>query len=245
MPENNKPDTLKIVPDFDYTLLDKYSFFIIGFPVYHFTQSTSMRLFLEKIPVFKEQKKAFLYVTFAMLPGNAIRDAYKILEKKNVMLCGHECFRGPASDMALFGEYPYLRKYSKKTRQKLDNAINNICSSSVKQIKSPIYRWYMPLANLINSSTKKSYRKFPQKFHVIKEECINCHLCVKDCPWNCWDTKDEIPVITNPDKCEICLRCIHNCPKKAITANDKDMKLERLDKQFYNLWKKKILQTEK
>ena len=79
-----QPDIQRINPDFDYTQLNNHEVIIIGFPVYHFTVSTSMRRFLEKMPVFADRKKVFLFATYAMATGNAIRNAGLILKEKNV-----------------------------------------------------------------------------------------------------------------------------------------------------------------
>lgn len=54
-------------------------------------------------------------------------------------------------------------------------------------------------------------------FIVENNKCINCGLCVKDCPANIIEIRDEIPVITNEDTCLKCQHCLAICPTGAIS----------------------------
>ena len=58
------------------------------------------------------------------------------------------------------------------------------------------------------------------KLFYINQNCNGCKICGKVCPMG------NIIVVDNPkyyNKCEFCLSCIHNCPKKAIQLkNQKD-----------------------
>ncbi len=47
------------------------------------------------------------------------------------------------------------------------------------------------------------------------EDCIGCGLCAKVCTSHCISIKDNIPVWTKP-QCNMCLACLHHCPKRAI-----------------------------
>ncbi|VBB48274.1 conserved membrane hypothetical protein [uncultured Paludibacter sp.] len=45
-------------------------------------------------------------------------------------------------------------------------------------------------------------------------KCVNCGLCIKQCPIKAIKTINNRPYWTF--KCESCMRCMNNCPKKAI-----------------------------
>ncbi|MGI6230250.1 MAG: EFR1 family ferrodoxin [Tractidigestivibacter sp.] len=50
--------------------------------------------------------------------------------------------------------------------------------------------------------------------------CIGCGLCARRCPIHAIEMRDDRPVWTK-EKCAMCLRCLHNCPKFAIQYDDK------------------------
>ncbi|MCJ7471194.1 MAG: hypothetical protein MUP02_00050 [Actinobacteria bacterium] len=54
---------------------------------------------------------------------------------------------------------------------------------------------------------------------------------------NCWSEGKDFPLI-NTGKCEFCLKCVHNCPGKAIIFTEKMKDSPRLDKIFYNKLKR-------
>lgn len=57
-------------------------------------------------------------------------------------------------------------------------------------------------------------RYFLAKSYYASYQCINCNLCVKQCPVQAIQAINTRPYWTL--KCESCMRCMNSCPKKAI-----------------------------
>lgn len=51
--------------------------------------------------------------------------------------------------------------------------------------------------------------------YYINNDCINCGLCVKECPENCIDVYKK-PAVIDQSKCEHCGSCAEVCPPGAI-----------------------------
>lgn len=52
---------------------------------------------------------------------------------------------------------------------------------------------------------------------VIEERCVQCNLCVKVCPLNVFEQREnEPPVIARQDECQTCYMCELYCPAQAL-----------------------------
>ena len=54
-----------------------------------------------------------------------------------------------------------------------------------------------------------------EKIVFATDDCIGCGVCTSVCPHGSWKVIDGHSVANG--KCENCLACVHNCPKKAIS----------------------------
>ncbi len=68
---------------------------------------------------------------------------------------------------------------------------------------SRLYHWY------------GFHRYTTARFSVDAAACIACGLCAKRCPAQAIEMRDGLPHWTQPH-CELCLGCLHRCPKFAI-----------------------------
>jgi formate hydrogenlyase subunit 6/NADH:ubiquinone oxidoreductase subunit I len=79
--------------------------------------------------------------------------------------------------------------------------------------------------------------KMPEKFRgrlqFVRENCIGCRLCMRDCPSNAiqirkvGDKRFECEI--DMSKCIYCAQCVDSCPKDALRATN-DFELAQLDR---------------
>ncbi len=227
--------------DYDYSLLTSYDVLILGFPTYHCEPSNSMMDFIQKMPIFKNSIKAFIFTTYGLYSGNALRITAKELKKKNVKVLDYFSFRSPASDGALLfpSSLKILFEYEKSFYKHLNFMADQIKNYKILPAKNPpMYKVYVPLNNIAKYFGEKEYDKMKNNIHIIPDRCTNCNLCVTNCERECWTSEEIMPVFTAYN-CEFCLECIHKCPTKAIIFSEKMKDKPRLNKQFFNNQKRK------
>jgi len=134
-------------------------------------------------------------------------------------------------------------KYEKRAKREIEASVSEIGSllrSRTSEPKIPLYKWYVPINNVASFFGQKVYSGYRDGLHVLGDRCINCNLCVENCERGCWTEGEEQPSF-NPANCELCLRCVHHCPQKAIVFSEKMKDKPRLDNTFYRELKADLL----
>lgn len=76
-------------------------------------------------------------------------------------------------------------------------------------------------------------KNFRGKLRFIKEKCIGCKLCMKDCPSNAITVRKigekQFEMEIDLGKCIFCAQCVDTCPKKALEATP-EFELARLER---------------
>jgi len=70
-----------------------------------------------------------------------------------------------------------------------------------------------PVKRFLAKSSKKGFSQFAQGLEITSK-CNGCGFCSTNCPVSNIAIEDGKPVFSN--KCTMCLRCIYNCPRKAL-----------------------------
>jgi len=240
-----KVDLLQARFDFNYQRLFDYDFFVLGFPTYHCAPSNSMLEFVNKIPEVNPSKNAFVFTTYGLYTGNSLRIFTKKLFQKRIITIGYAQIRGPASDgVLLFPSFiSSMFRYEKRAKQKIERfvvEIRKLINSPTSKLKVPRYKWYVLINNLFKYFGETQYNKYKDRLHILEDRCINCNLCVKSCINGCWTEEENHPSF-NPTNCEFCLKCVHNCPEKAIVFSDNMKDKPRLNGKFYRNLKQELI----
>lgn len=98
--------------------------------------------------------------------------------------------------------------------KKADEEINTIIESIKGHRVGNYCRNRMP--SVIEPAARASYENMRKTSHFsVDDTCIGCGLCAKNCPDKAIVMKDGKPS-WQLEKCEVCLRCLHHCPKFSI-----------------------------
>jgi flavodoxin/ferredoxin len=233
---SNDVHTIQIRPGFDFRIIPDYDLVIMGFPTYYFKPSLSAMEFVENLNELKG-KSFFLYTTYGLYSGNSIRILSDALKKKNGCIIGYAQIRGPASDgVLLFPSIKLFSRYERKADKKINRALDDIkmyFQLGKKKENIPWMRWYSPLTQMLKRQLGRiDYSQYRSNLKVLEERCTNCNICVKNCIRDSWKKGNKYPSISIED-CEFCLKCVHNCPEKAIIFNDTMVDRPRLDIKYY------------
>jgi len=191
------------------------------FPTYAWELPINVREFLENIKLEGcRDMYVFFVATYGTTPGATGSDAARILKKKGISVNARFCVRMPDTWTPVFDLSNQNKVVSQN--QKAENEITEI----IQRIKSREY------GNFMKRTVPHFFRYFSDiaysimrktKHFSVEETCIGCKLCAKQCPAKAIAINAGRPVWTS-DRCIMCLRCLHNCPKFSIQYGRKTKK---------------------
>jgi len=207
----------------------EFDLLIIGFPIYAGATPVFFQQYLNMLPEVN-QKGIFVFCTRAMFSGHAINAVYEQLGCKGYIPLDYKVIGMPGSD-----GLPFMRKSSKYVQRAINRDYSNI--KEINEFAGRIAHVIgeislgkdvaamrrqapkeIPLLNkffqlLWESAYKFAEKKIKPRFRV-DEKCVQCGLCVKQCP-----SKNISLIngsITFNTRCYMCMRCINQCPEEAI-----------------------------
>lgn len=107
---------------------------------------------------------------------------------------------------------------NKKGEDRLDFIIKKIISKKEGNFQNK------KLPDFIVKRVYSSYEKARNtKYFTVNNNCTGCGMCEVKCPCRAIEVKNGKPVWKS-EKCILCLRCLHNCPRNAISYKKKTKK---------------------
>ncbi len=186
---------------------------IVLYPVYALNAPKPIYDFISKLPEGNGRLTAVISVSGGgeVIPNTACRlHTIRRLKQKGYRIPYERMLVMPAN---LFMETPdelsllLLEALPERVKQ----IVIDILSGRVRRRKPyPIDRVLSSFAE----AEKYGSRMFGKRMKV-SSDCSGCGLCEQSCPMGNIRRKELLPEFG--DNCVICLRCVYNCPKKAIT----------------------------
>ncbi|MDH6368077.1 MULTISPECIES: EFR1 family ferrodoxin [unclassified Breznakia] len=184
------------------------------FPVYFYGLPHIVEQFLLELSITFEKKPYVYYIAICGgQQGQSIKKANAILQKKGL---------GIDAAFDLLMPDNYTRMYDVNDDQKIMQ-INQHAIIELKEIMHKIEQKEVGhfaktgFPRILSAPVTWFGQTFLTKtkgFHVL-DSCIHCALCERKCPVHAIELIDGKPV-WQKKKCEMCLRCLHHCPKFAI-----------------------------
>ena len=194
------------------TLSDNEYFGIVT-PTHFWELPVPVREFLKTFTLKSAKDNyCFMVATYGTIPGCCGTDMKKLLAQKNIVLNGAFSVKMPDNWTPVFD-----LSNPQKVQQQNDNA-EIIIDTITQQIKNKTEGNYATpkVPYVLRGLTDYLFLKARQtKNFYVEENCIGCGLCVKRCPIQAIELKDNKPVWIK-EHCALCLRCLHTCPKFAI-----------------------------
>ncbi|NPV01099.1 MAG: hypothetical protein HPY53_06935 [Brevinematales bacterium] len=208
--------------------LSKYDLIGIGYAVHAFDAPWPAYDFISSLPE-SPGKQCFLFKSAGdfFWNGGSSSKARRILMKKGFDVFHETLFVMPAN---VFMRYPdpvirNLYTLAKKTAEKSAGEIlSGVRSLAKNGIINRIF------TRLFSNGESFGVKLMGRRMRV-SADCNRCGLCWRECPTGNITEGETRPVFGK--KCSLCMRCIHRCPKYAITPWLKFFRL----KEPYNIKK--------
>ena len=113
----------------------------------------------------------------------------------------------------------YDASKNEKIESHIDTQIEEIITTIKERRIGDYLKGTVPV--LINKACSFQYKQVRKTDNLtIKDTCIHCGLCAKECPEQAIEIKDHVTF--RKEQCMMCLRCLHHCPVNAIQFKHKD-----------------------
>lgn len=192
----------------------------IGYPVYDLMPPKIIKGFLDKLNNGSERRFSFVFSTYTSYPLDSNYHAIKMLQEKGFCVVEQIDFKAPGAS-AFFYSDPNNRfvkgntVLDKDINKKMDEFAENILchvneNPDNMNVKfHPMNKWHQKGSKLVFGNL--FYRNLK-----VDSNCINCGICVKNCPDSNLIMENNQMKIQKANGCMACLRCVQICPKRAI-----------------------------
>jgi ferredoxin len=213
-------------------------FLVLCFPVFFLEPAPAILDFVGRLPDSGKVRRAFLVATYELYPGNAARRLALALGERSIQVVGTASIRAPGTDVvcALPDRLvPWLYRFEPSLEGKLRAAAAEIARLAAEPAlpgRFPGIKWYTPLAWLPQRLLFDRFIGWRKFLRALPERCTACGACASDCLKGCWRMEGGL-ALHESRACDLCTRCVHGCPRRAIVLVEALKDNRRLDKAHY------------
>ena len=181
-------------------------------PVYFGGVPLPVRDFLEGLRLTGDAGYCFSVLTYGYTSGFSAAEVKGLIAQKNLRLSASFGIQMPDTWTPVFdvSDPAAVSKTNEAAEKSIDSIIRAIQNRETGVHGAGRYPYF---ARIIAKPLYDRARR-TEKF-CVEDTCIGCGLCARKCPVQAIEIEDKKPV-WKKDKCALCLRCLHHCPKFAI-----------------------------
>ena len=188
-------------------------------PVFYWDIPRPVKEYINKLKI--NANYVFVIMTYGSVQVGAVGLLKKLFEKNNIKINYSNIVKMVDNYLPIF---EIAKELEIKNIDKIDIKINKIIfdiKNRKQFIIKPLFIQFIISKIFSSLYLNDKYMNKAVKLFYINQNCNGCKICEKVCPMG------NITVMDNPkyfNKCEFCLSCIHNCPKKAIQLKNQKSK---------------------
>ena len=200
--------------DFCYDCND-YDLIGFGYPIHAFNVPEYFNDFIKYLPTLKKPVKYFFFKVSGEpfhLNDASSYHVYKKLKKKGFELYAEKHFLMPYNIM-----FRYRDSIAKQMYLYLDALTKAFVLEMIKGEPEKInYRFDKKVLSFLLRIEWIAPRLNSPFIHVKKDRCVNCGMCLNECPTGAIFISKKGKIRVKASKCAMCMRCSMDCPKDAI-----------------------------
>ncbi len=212
---------------------------VLCYPTHFLRPSRSMQEFIGRLAPPIQPSPVFLVSTYELYAENSRRVCALLLRDKGMSVAGTAAVRAPGSDLTcIIPERlcPWLYRFQKGLPRRLRSIAGKVerLARDGGRERLPWPKWYTPLAQALQRTLLDRFFECRKRIRILPERCSDCGGCEAVCFRGAWTREgDGRELRHDPALCELCTRCIHRCPRKAIVLSRWVKDNSRLDPRLY------------
>ena len=197
----------------DVDILEKNDHLILMFPIHGFNAPRTVKRFVKNLPENLYKSISILAVGCNEIWVNDAVSLYvnKVLKYKNYSIVLDEVLAMPLTFIMAFPDETNKQLFDKADLRIFEMAQKIKSRTITKRVVS----FKSKLLTFVGKAESPAARMFGLELHATKN-CTSCSICWNNCPeYNIKENKNHKPKFGF--KCSMCMRCIYDCPTRAIT----------------------------
>lgn len=196
---------------------------VFGYPVYFSNLPKIVYDFIDSNQSIFSGKKIFIIATMGLFSGDGAGCSARLLARCGACISGGLHLKMPDC----IGDEKALKRTKEQNHLLVKEAESKIkdAAESLRQgtpVREGLGFWYH-MAGLFGQRLYfyNKTKKYSDKLHIDREQCIGCGICVSVCPME--NISLQSKKARQQGRCTMCYRCVNHCPKQAITLLGKKL----------------------